>query len=344
MHGTSDALLLCSATEASSGVAVARTLRACNATPGAYPKYVLTGTISGAQTVHAWADIPALCSITGTTHVVFAIRARPALMRELAELAVANALTCSLVVARAGDESADHDDSHVSRFDALTVHIDDGLNKSYRGIGRKSEIAAACCLLVTCAPIIALAALAVMLDSAGPAFFRQSRLGQNGRTFRIWKLRTLCTEALPYQPSPGDSDPTVTGVGRLLRATGLDELPQLLNVFRGEMSLVGPRPEMPFIAEQYTSMQRERLAVRPGITGLWQLYGARALPMHDQIEYDFYYIAFRSLGLDLRLLGATISFAFRGFFRALVSRPEAERSRSSVPFSRAISPSDLKDE
>jgi lipopolysaccharide/colanic/teichoic acid biosynthesis glycosyltransferase len=107
------------------------------------------------------------------------------------------------------------------------------------------------------------------------------------------------------------SDPRVTEYGKWLRATSIDELPQLLNVLRGEMSLVGPRPEMPFIVDGYDEWQRRRLAVKPGITGLWQILGRKDLPMHENLQYDFYYIRNRSLALDvsilLRTIGAVLS-------------------------------------
>jgi lipopolysaccharide/colanic/teichoic acid biosynthesis glycosyltransferase len=109
----------------------------------------------------------------------------------------------------------------------------------------------------------------------------------------------------------GRSDPRVTGYGHWLRATSIDELPQLINVLRGEMSLVGPRPEMPFIADGYDEWQRRRLTVKPGITGLWQILGRKDLPMHENLQYDFYYIRNRSLALDvsilLRTIGAVLS-------------------------------------
>ena len=148
-------------------------------------------------------------------------------------------------------------------------------------------------------------------------FFSQMRVGLNGQQFRMWKLRTMRSTAPAYARSPADRDANITRVGRVLRVTGLDELPQLLNVLRGEMSLVGPRPEMPFIVEQYTPLQRERLGAVPGITGLWQLGGGRSAPMHEQIEYDFFYIACRSLALDLRIVLQTALYALRGVSRAL---------------------------
>ncbi len=161
-------------------------------------------------------------------------------------------------------------------------------------------------------PFLAIAAL-VKLASPGPALFRQERVGKDGRAFSIYKFRTMFREAPPYARSPQEKqDPRITRVGRLLRRTSLDELPQLLNVLRGEMSLVGPRPEMPFIVKQYSPLQRQRLAVKPGITGLWQLSGDRALPIHQNLEYDMYYVRHRSTWMDVAILLHTFLFAARG--------------------------------
>ncbi|MGQ9733011.1 MAG: sugar transferase, partial [Candidatus Zipacnadales bacterium] len=117
----------------------------------------------------------------------------------------------------------------------------------------------------------------------------------------------------PYEEAPStEEDARITSVGRWLRRSSLDELPQLWNVLRGEMSLVGPRPEMPFIVEQYEPWQRRRLDVKPGLTGLWQILGRKDLPLRDNIEYDFYYIRNRSLTLDLVILLKTIGVVLRG--------------------------------
>lgn len=150
-------------------------------------------------------------------------------------------------------------------------------------------------------------------DSKGPAFFRHQRVGREGKLFWCYKYRTMKTETDPYCPAPTESDdPRVTRFGRFLRRTSLDELPQLLNVLRGEMSLVGPRPEMPFIVEKYEPWQRRRLDVKPGITGLWQVIGRKNLPLHLNMEYDLYYIKNQSLLLDIEILLKTIPAVFMG--------------------------------
>jgi len=150
----------------------------------------------------------------------------------------------------------------------------------------------------------------IRIDSAGPVLFRQTRVGEKGRTFRILKFRTMHADSPAYMDSPcSPMDPRITTVGRFLRRTSLDELPQLINVIRGDMSLVGPRPEMPYVVAGYNELQRERLSVRPGITGLWQISADRERPIHENISYDIYYIKNRSLLLDLAILVRTALFA-----------------------------------
>ncbi len=163
------------------------------------------------------------------------------------------------------------------------------------------------------APFLLLFTILIKLDSKGPAFFRQERVGQHGRLFQMYKFRTMYADAPQYEYSPSvSSDPRITRFGRFLRRTSLDELPQLLNVLQGNMSLVGPRPEMPFIVKQYTARHRQRLEVKPGLTGLWQLSGDRAFRIHENLEYDLYYIQHRNFFMDLAILLHTSIFAMRG--------------------------------
>jgi lipopolysaccharide/colanic/teichoic acid biosynthesis glycosyltransferase len=151
------------------------------------------------------------------------------------------------------------------------------------------------------------------MDSPGPVLFRQERVGLDGKPFKMFKFRTMHASASPYEFSPRvSSDPRITRVGRFLRRTSLDEAPQLFNVLGGGMSLVGPRPEMPFIVGQYNETHRQRLQVKPGLTGLWQLSGDRAFLIHENIEYDLYYIRHRNFFMDLAILLHTLIFAMRG--------------------------------
>ncbi|MEQ8821316.1 MAG: sugar transferase [Sumerlaeia bacterium] len=156
-------------------------------------------------------------------------------------------------------------------------------------------------------------ALWIKLDSQGPVFFSQERVGKDGRRFRLWKYRTMRTDSDPYAVAPFQSDdPRITRAGRWLRKTSLDELPQLWNVLRGDMAMVGPRPEMPFLVERYEAWQRRRLDVKPGLTGLWQVIGRKNLPLHLNMEYDFYYIMNQSLWLDIEILFRTVPAVLKG--------------------------------
>src|SRR5262245_57847585 len=180
-------------------------------------------------------------------------------------------------------------------------------------VGKRAfDLGVALAALVALAPLLLWCAWRIRRGSPGSALFAQERVGRDGRRFRMWKFRTMYRDTDPEAPAPTSRrDPRVTAAGRWLRAASLDELPQLWNVLRGEMSLVGPRPEMPFIVAGYDEWQRRRLAVKPGITGLWQILGRKDLPMHQNLQYDFYYIRNRSLALDasilLRTAGAVLS-------------------------------------
>lgn len=177
---------------------------------------------------------------------------------------------------------------------------------------RAIDLAISALLLVLFAPLLALIAVVVRLDSRGPALFIQKRVGCNGELFNIYKFRSMYADSAKYALSPITSnDPRITRIGRLLRRTSLDELPQLLNVLLGNMSLVGPRPEMPFIVQRYDEQQRQRLSVTPGITGLWQLSPGRAFPIHQNVHYDLYYIRNRTLWMDIHILLQTLLFTMR---------------------------------
>ena len=176
------------------------------------------------------------------------------------------------------------------------------------------------CLLA--APMLLIAA-AIRLGSPGPAVFRQRRAGWRGKPFTLWKFRTMRADADPYGSSPhSDQDPRLTRLGRFLRETGLDELPQLVNVLGGQMSLVGPRPLYERQAEQWDPRQRRRLDVKPGITGYAQVYGRGALPIEEKIELDLKYVEQMSLWLDVRIV-------LRTFRNLLTRRGEAYEQQYS---------------
>jgi lipopolysaccharide/colanic/teichoic acid biosynthesis glycosyltransferase len=174
-------------------------------------------------------------------------------------------------------------------------------------LSRALDVVLAALLLAVTAPLLALAALAIRLESRGPVFYRQLRVGRDGRPFELWKLRTM----VPGAESMGagvyvlEGDPRITRAGRLLRRFSLDELPNLVNVLRGEMAIVGPRPTVQEQVDRYTDRQRRRLEVRPGITGWAQINGRTSLPWPQRIELDVWYVEHRSLRLDLRILART---------------------------------------
>jgi len=183
----------------------------------------------------------------------------------------------------------------------------------YEVIKRFIDVLVAAFGLTLGAPLFLLLAAIIRLDSRGSALFKQKRVGQGGHIFEMYKFRSMHLEDAGSDYSPKtQNDPRITRFGRFLRRTSLDELPQLLNVLEGNMSLVGPRPEMPFIVREYGRKERQRLQVKPGLTGLWQLSGDRAFLIHENIEYDLYYIQHRNLFMDLAVLLHTSIFAMRG--------------------------------
>ena len=186
-------------------------------------------------------------------------------------------------------------------------------NNAYGFVKRLFDLVLSSCLLVLLSPVFALIAAGVRLSSPGPAFFTQERIGKNGTRFTMYKFRSMCVDAEPYAICPKEqTDPRISKFGRFLRRTSFDELPQLLNVITGDMSLVGPRPEMPFIVEKYNALQRQRLTVKPGITGLWQLSADRRSLIHENLEYDLYYIRNKGFFMDVAILFHTMLFAMRG--------------------------------
>lgn len=210
-------------------------------------------------------------------------------------------------------------------------------------VKRSFDLAVALLGLILLAPVFAVIAVLIKLDSAGPAFFMGERVGQDGRIFHILKFRSMVVDA----PQKGAAitcrdDPRVTRMGRILRAHKLDELPSLVNVVIGDMSLVGPRPEVPVWVERYTPRQMSVLTVKPGITGLAQikyrdeetLLNNRTLEteylqiMNDKLDIDLGYLETRSFLSDLRILFETVA--------VLVGRPQAVHDGSPVPISKSV--------
>ena len=181
-------------------------------------------------------------------------------------------------------------------------------------IRRAVDICVSACALVLASPLIVASMIAIRLESPGPVIYRQRRVGLGGHEFDVLKLRTMVdgAEHVGAGLAVNESDPRITRVGALLRRTSLDELPNLVNVLRGEMSLIGPRPTLPVQVEQYTERERGRLAIRPGITGWAQVNGRATLPWPERIELDLYYIEHRSLSLDITILRRTVQMVLGG--------------------------------
>ena len=181
-------------------------------------------------------------------------------------------------------------------------------------IRRAVDVVVSALALVLSSPLLLAAMLAIRLESPGPVIYRQRRAGRGGRPFDVLKLRTMVdgAEHIGAGLAINANDSRITRVGAFLRRSSLDELPNLLNVLRGEMTLIGPRPTLPAQVDQYTERQRGRLAVKPGITGWAQVNGRASLPWSERIELDLYYVEHRSLSLDLRILLRTPAMVLGG--------------------------------
>jgi exopolysaccharide biosynthesis polyprenyl glycosylphosphotransferase len=197
------------------------------------------------------------------------------------------------------------------------------LNEYQRMTKRLFDLMVTFPLIILATPIYALIAIAIKLDSPGPVFYHSQRVGENGRTFQMFKFRSMILDAdkkllqvTKYDKKgrmihKNPNDPRVTRVGKLLRRTSLDELPQLINILKGDMSLVGPRPELPALVEKYEPWQRKRFSVPQGLTGWWQVNGRSDKPMHLHTEEDLYYIQHYSIWLDLQILLKTVWVVLR---------------------------------
>ena len=184
-------------------------------------------------------------------------------------------------------------------------------------MNRAADIALAGLGLAVASPLLAAAALAIKLEDGGPIVYRQTRVGKDGRDFEVLKLRSMVVGAerqgAGFAVDRGDS--RITRVGRLVRRTSIDELPQLWNVVRGDMSVIGPRPTLRYQVERYDERQRRRLDVRPGLTGWAQVHGRASLPWAERIELDVWYVEHRSALVDLKILARTPLALFGGTYR-----------------------------
>jgi lipopolysaccharide/colanic/teichoic acid biosynthesis glycosyltransferase len=202
---------------------------------------------------------------------------------------------------------------------AIATPPPDPRPRTPRAAKRALDVTLAAALLVLTAPVLALATAAIRLETPGPVIYRQRRVGRGGRDFELLKLRTMVrgAESMGAGLAVDEDDPRITRAGAVLRRLSLDELPNLVNVLAGDMSLVGPRPTVRVQVDQYTPRQLGRLAVEPGITGWAQVSGRAALPWHERIELDLWYIEHWSLRLDIRILlrSARLLLTGQGLYR-----------------------------
>jgi lipopolysaccharide/colanic/teichoic acid biosynthesis glycosyltransferase len=184
-------------------------------------------------------------------------------------------------------------------------------------VNRALDVAGSALGLALASPLLAAAAIAVKLEDRGPVLYRQTRVGKGGEDFELLKLRTMVVgaEKLGAGFAVNEGDTRITRTGRLLRRLSLDELPQLWNVLRGDMSLIGPRPTLRYQVEQYTPQQRRRLEVKPGLTGWAQIHGRARLPWEERIELDVWYVEHRSPLVDLKILLRTPAALFSGTYK-----------------------------
>ncbi|HTF69933.1 MAG TPA: exopolysaccharide biosynthesis polyprenyl glycosylphosphotransferase [Edaphobacter sp.] len=233
---------------------------------------------------------------------------------ELAALAIENDLKLSFV--GLAQPIRIEQQGSMRTLDGLLIMSYSGMKlewRLYEALKRGFDIVIAALLLLLTAPGWLFIAIWIKNTSEGPAFFRQRRIGHHGKSFDMLKFRTMYVDAPKYTASPADSnDPRITSAGKILRKMSLDELPQIINVLKGDMSLVGPRPEMPYIVEKYDHIERQRLNVPQGITGIWQLSADRRYAIHESLEYDLYYMEHRGFFLDMAILMHTAVFAMKG--------------------------------
>lgn len=265
------------------------------------------------------AQLDDLLKQTGASTILVAGPLGTRSMQVVADIALLN--KCRVLAVMPSEVVAGHNPVVVWRGERPLVQLFSGRHSTVQYAAKRAiDLVSALLGMILLAPISVVVGLAILIDSPGPILFRHRRLGRAGTEFDCLKFRTMETDAesrLRDDPSlarlyrannfrvPDEIDPRVTRVGRFLRRTSLDELPQLINVLKGEMSIVGPRPEMAFIVERYGPLERERLRVKPGLTGLWQISYARGEAIHENMEYDIYYIEHQSFLLDVVIIALT---------------------------------------
>ncbi len=204
------------------------------------------------------------------------------------------------------------------------------VNSAYKALRNVLDRALALVSMVVLSPLLVVIGAAISLDTPGPVLFRQRRIGMGGRPFTIIKFRTLRAEAPRYSLKLSEDDSRITRVGQFLRKSGLDELPQLWNVFCGEMALIGPRPEQIELIDLYEPWQRQRESVRPGITGWWQIHHRDGEPLHHHVDRDLYYIRHQGPWIDLLIVLATIRVLLAAVFATLNLNQTSELSSRST--------------
>ncbi|MEQ8676190.1 MAG: exopolysaccharide biosynthesis polyprenyl glycosylphosphotransferase [Aggregatilineales bacterium] len=213
-----------------------------------------------------------------------------------------------------------NEDTYIAMTTKQAGHVNPAMTVNERAAKRAFDIIVSSIVLFLVFPVMAMVAIAIKLTSEGPVLFLQERVGENGRIFKIYKFRSMVVNAANIKVTDEDGnevhktrhDPRVTKIGRIVRKTSLDELPQLINVLMGEMSLVGPRPELPKLVAGYDDWQYERFSVPQGITGWWQINGRSDKPCHENTDQDVYYIKNYNLLLDLKILLGTVPALLKG--------------------------------
>jgi lipopolysaccharide/colanic/teichoic acid biosynthesis glycosyltransferase len=195
-------------------------------------------------------------------------------------------------------------------------HLGLATGSAYRATRTVLDWIVAIFLLVICGPLLLAIAAAIRIDSEGPVLFRQQRIGKDGKPFKMVKFRTMHVEAPAYSLKVAEHSRVITRVGRMLRRSGLDELPQLWNVVRGEMAIIGPRPEQAELIHLYEPWQHQRHLVRPGITGWWQVHHRDGVPLHHNVEKDLHYIRHQGPWIDLLIVVGTFKVLLTALFVA----------------------------
>ncbi|MBK9578264.1 MAG: sugar transferase [Fibrobacterota bacterium] len=270
-------------------------------------------TVDGIEVLGTGPDLGRILRETGASEVLIALpRATRTQLLRILELCRRHGVPYRIVPTLFDLAILQVESSEIGGIPLIGIHTP-RISVWQSAVKRGFDLVVASLMLAAMAIPMAFISLAILLMEGRPILFKQYRVGLDGKRFRIHKFRTMRSDTARYAQSPEEGrDPRITRLGRWLRRSSLDELPQLFDVLRGDMSLVGPRPEMPFLVEQYDAIQRLRLTAKPGMTGLWQISPDRAEAIHLHIDYDIYYIRNQSLLLDIAILAKTLSSVIRG--------------------------------